>query len=76
MLTKRQLNGMLQYRNMEASRMYADKANTTAMRVKLMTEAMHTIAQKTKQETVSMRIITCVTLFFLPGTFISVSLNQ
>jgi hypothetical protein len=33
---------------------------------------MHQIAQKTKQETVSMRIITLVTLFFLPGTFISV----
>jgi hypothetical protein len=33
---------------------------------------MHQIAQKTKQETESMRIITLVTLFFLPGTFISV----
>jgi ABC-type Fe3+ transport system permease subunit len=38
-----------------------------------MTEAMHFLAVKTKQETVSMRIITLVTLFFLPGTFISVS---
>lgn len=38
-----------------------------------MTEAMHHIAVKTKQETVSMRVITLVTLFFLPGTFISVS---
>jgi hypothetical protein len=38
-----------------------------------MTEAMHLLAVKTKQETVSMRIITLVTLFFLPGTFISVS---
>jgi ribose/xylose/arabinose/galactoside ABC-type transport system permease subunit len=34
---------------------------------------MHDIARKTKQETVSMRIITLVTLFFLPGTFIGVS---
>lgn len=34
---------------------------------------MYEIAQKTQQETVSMRIITLVTLFFLPGTFISVS---
>lgn len=35
---------------------------------------MHILTQKTTQETVSMRIITLVTLFFLPGTFISVSL--
>lgn len=37
-----------------------------------MTKDMHEIARKTKQEAVSMRIITLVTLFFLPGTFISV----
>ena len=37
-----------------------------------MTKEMHTIAQRTKQETISMKIITLVTLFFLPGTFISV----
>jgi hypothetical protein len=33
---------------------------------------MHELAEKTKQEAVSTRIITLVTLFFLPGTFISV----
>jgi Mg2+ and Co2+ transporter CorA len=38
-----------------------------------MTESMHDLAVKTKQETVSMKIITLVTLFFLPGTFIAVS---
>lgn len=38
-----------------------------------MTDEMRELAVKTKQETVSMRIITLVTLFFLPGTFISVS---
>lgn len=37
-----------------------------------LTREMHELAKKTKQETVSMRIITLVTLFFLPGTFISV----
>jgi hypothetical protein len=35
---------------------------------------MHQLAEKTKREAVSMRIITLVTLFFLPGTFISVGL--
>jgi len=33
---------------------------------------MNDIARKTKIETVSMKVITVVTLFFLPGTFISV----
>lgn len=37
-----------------------------------MTEDMKDIARKTKIETVSMKVITLVTLFFLPGTFISV----
>lgn len=39
-----------------------------------MTIEMHEIAQKTRKETVSMRVITSVTLFFLPATFIAVSL--
>lgn len=38
------------------------------------TDDMHKIAEKTKAETVSMRVITLVTLFFLPGTFVSVGL--
>jgi hypothetical protein len=37
-----------------------------------MTEDMNEIARKTKIETVSMKVITLVTLFFLPGTFTSV----
>jgi hypothetical protein len=36
---------------------------------------MSDLTQKTKQETVMMRVITLVTLFFLPGTFISVSVS-
>lgn len=38
-----------------------------------LTHDMSAVAHKTKSETVSMKIITLVTLFFLPGTFISVS---
>jgi Mg2+ and Co2+ transporter CorA len=37
-----------------------------------MTLKMQDLAMKTKQETVSMRVITTVTLFFLPATFIAV----
>ena len=51
---------------MQANRVLAEKASATA-------KNMEDIAVKTKLETVSMRIITLVTLFFLPGTFISVS---
>ena len=39
-----------------------------------MTHEMKHVARQTKTETVSMKIITVVTLFFLPGTFISVCL--
>lgn len=66
------LFGILEYQNMEASRVLAEKAQSSAEDMKAMTVDMHDIARKTKQETVSMRIITLVTLFFLPGTFISV----
>lgn len=58
---------------MEANRLLAEKARLSADNVEAMTREMHAIAHKTKLETVSMRIITLVTLFFLPGTFISVS---
>ena len=59
-------------RNMEASKVLADKAHESTRNMEAITHEMHIIAQKTKQETVSMRVITLVTLFFLPGTFISV----
>jgi hypothetical protein len=50
---------------MEVSNLLAERAQESA-------NSMNDIAQKTKIETVSMRIITLVTLFFLPVTFISV----
>lgn len=37
------------------------------------TRSMHTIAEKTERETALMHIITVVTLVFLPGTFVAVS---
>jgi hypothetical protein len=58
---------------MEASKVLALKAQESSENMELMTKDMHIVALKTKSETVSMRIITLVTLFFLPGTFISVS---
>ncbi|KAF2191006.1 hypothetical protein K469DRAFT_696760 [Zopfia rhizophila CBS 207.26] len=64
------LYGILQYQSMKASENSAKKAQVSADKMETMTVSMHNIARKTKQETVSMRIITLVTLFFLPGTFI------
>ncbi|KAF2204801.1 hypothetical protein GQ43DRAFT_428635 [Delitschia confertaspora ATCC 74209] len=65
------LYGILQYRSMKASEFFALRAQRSADNMESMTNSMHEIAQKTKQETVSMRVITLVTLFFLPGTFIA-----
>jgi len=58
---------------MEASKTMAEEAQASTKHMEAMTEEMNALTHKTKQETVSMRIITLVTLFFLPGTFISVS---
>lgn len=69
-----QLHAILQHRNMEANNRLAQEAKVSAKKMEEMTEDMHDIARKTKVETVSMRIITLVTLFFLPGTFISVTI--
>lgn len=71
-LIQQQLNGILQYRGVQASEFYAEKAQTSAQRMEHLTDAMNDIAEKTRLETVSMRIITWVTMCFLPGTFISV----
>ncbi len=43
------------------------------MNMERMAREMNDLASKTKTETVSMRVITLVTLAFLPGTYISVS---
>ncbi|KAI9780709.1 MAG: hypothetical protein M1816_002758 [Peltula sp. TS41687] len=65
------LYGILDYRNMEASKHLSQKAQQSTDKMEKMTQKMHEIAKKTERETVSMKIITLVTLFFLPGTFIS-----
>lgn len=60
--------------SIEASKHLAEKSHSSTEKMETLTQEMHELARKTKQETVSMKIITSVTLFFLPGTFISVSL--
>jgi len=63
---------MLEYRNMMASKQFGLQAQESAFKMEIMTESMHNIAKRTGKETVSMKVITVVTLFFLPGTFIAV----
>ena len=75
MADKMQVYGILEYQNMEASKTLATKAQQSTSSMEVVTRDMHEIAWKTKQETVSMRIITFVTLCFLPGTFISVYIS-
>lgn len=60
------LYGLLNHLHTTASKISTKKMEEV-------TDAMHEIAMKTQQETVSMRIITLITLIFLPGTFVSVS---
>lgn len=67
---------MLQLRNAQLTHMLAEKAQMSAVKMEVMTKAMHGIADQTKVEASNMTIITLVTLFFLPGTFVSVSLTQ
>ncbi|OCL13901.1 hypothetical protein AOQ84DRAFT_371775 [Glonium stellatum] len=65
------LHGILEYNNMEANKRFTQKAQQSADKMENITVQMYKIAVKTEKETISMRIITLVTLFFLPGTFIS-----
>ncbi|KAJ4256763.1 hypothetical protein NW762_008859 [Fusarium torreyae] len=57
---------VLQYKSFQTDRIYADSAQSSA-------HNMEIIANKTKQETTSMHVITFVTLIFLPATFMAVS---
>lgn len=79
-LTESKLTGILEHQNVkmnmeiaQKAQMSAEKAQVSADNMEIMTGQMQRIAEKTERETVSMRIVTYVTLFFLPGTFVSVS---
>ncbi|KAK9796179.1 hypothetical protein SCARD494_04528 [Seiridium cardinale] len=61
----------LQYQSAKVSEHFAYTARESADRMEDWTKQMHLIAIKTKNETVSMHVITVFTLIFLPGTFIA-----
>lgn len=66
-----QLYAILQAENMKHTFIVSKEATESSFRMEKMTRYMHAIAVRTQVETVRMRIITVVTLFFLPGTFVS-----
>jgi len=65
--------GILEYNNVQASNELAVRSQGSAEEVRKLTSSMHDIARKTEEETMSMKVITVVTLFYLPATFVSVS---
>lgn len=58
---------------MSTSKDLTIRAQESAEKMETLTAHMKHIALKTEKETIFMRIITVVTLFFLPGTFVAVS---
>jgi hypothetical protein len=69
----RQLLQLFAHRNMSTSKHLSIRAQISAEKMEGLTNHMMLIAEKTEKETIFMRIITVVTLFFLPGTFVAVS---
>jgi hypothetical protein len=68
--------GILEKQAIENTKVLTMEAQISAERMEVMVKSMQELAKKTKDETGSMKVITLVTLFFLPGTFISVSRFQ
>jgi hypothetical protein len=68
---KELLYGIVEYQAMQANQRFANEAKHSAVRMERMTKRMQDMTIRTTLETVLMRIITVVTVFFLPGTFVS-----
>ena len=69
-----QFESLSQHTSIQTSKAFQLVAQTSSDEMMNWTHKMHEIAVKTKQETLSMHVITIFTLIFLPGTFIAVSL--
>ncbi|KAL8696542.1 MAG: hypothetical protein Q9224_002740 [Gallowayella concinna] len=65
------LYGLLGFLNTRSNKLLASESHKSTKKMEKVTHEMREIARETKTETVSMKIITLVTLFFLPGTFIA-----
>jgi cbb3-type cytochrome oxidase subunit 3 len=81
-----QFDKIVQFRNMEVNKLFAINAHQSGKHSEMMTNDMHQsslemeamtksmkkVAEKTAIQTSSMHLITLVTLFFLPATFVAV----
>ncbi|KAI4161426.1 MAG: hypothetical protein LQ342_004829 [Letrouitia transgressa] len=65
------LHALLDFENTQVNRQLAFHTKVVNRNMMGMTRDMGKLARKTKIETVSMKIITLVTLVFLPGTFVA-----
>ena len=63
---------MFTYRNIQESRVHAQKAQISSQNMEEIGQITLTIARKTELETIAMRVVTLITLCFLPATFICV----
>ncbi|KAK4140569.1 uncharacterized protein C8A04DRAFT_14831 [Dichotomopilus funicola] len=72
---KHLLESLSQNTGIQTSKAFQLVAQTSTDQMMKWTVEMREIAIKTKQETLSMHVITIFTLIFLPGTFIAVSLT-
>jgi len=70
-----QFESLSQHTSIQTSKAFQLVAQTSSDEMMKWTHKMHEIAVKTKQETLSMHVITIFTLIFLPGTFVAVSLR-
>ena len=66
------LYGILDLQNTQSNNMLATQSQKYNQEIENMTRKMEAIAQQTKEETISMKVITLVALWFLPGTLIAV----
>jgi hypothetical protein len=64
--------GFLEHSALLASKELGEATQMSTDSMHTLTKKMHWIARKTLEDTVSMKVITFVTLLYLPGTFISV----
>jgi len=68
------MSSIIDYQSMQASSWLAAQAKLSSEKMEDMTRRMERTAEETQKETASMKVITVITLLFLPGTFVSVSL--
>ncbi|KAK0652661.1 hypothetical protein B0T16DRAFT_427050 [Cercophora newfieldiana] len=68
---KQMFESLSQHTSIQTSKAFQLVAQTSSDEMMKWTHKMHEIAVKTKQETLSMHVITIFTLIFLPGTFIA-----